>query len=73
VILPDYLAVARTGRDAGENAGLQYLSDHPVAEKAFRARTDRAGRGLIKINYSSRQCEKRVEQFLVKPKKVWQH
>jgi hypothetical protein len=39
----------RSGRDAGESARLQYLSDHPGAEKAFRDRTDGAGRGIIKI------------------------
>jgi len=38
---------------AGENASLQYLSDHPGAEEAFRAPRDAAGSGLIKTDYSS--------------------
>src|ERR1700737_58652 len=41
----------RAGRDAGESAGLQYLSAPPGAEEAFRAAEEGTGSGLIKTNY----------------------
>ncbi len=35
---------------ARENAGLQYLSNHPAAEEAFRVRRDGAGSSITKTN-----------------------
>jgi hypothetical protein len=58
----DYAGLEKEGFGAGRRAldpaGTYNISDHPGAEKAFRARTDGAGCGLIKINYFSRQCER---------------
>src|SRR5262249_61380631 len=49
---PFYDGQGTDHRDAGKSASLQYLSDHPGAEEAFRARRDATGSSLTKTNYS---------------------